>query len=64
MLAQSFSEASELEVPAASQNSERSAGIDDTAFNDMRGVIQVNQVAGTGNATSNTFAFQIIGTGN
>jgi hypothetical protein len=64
MLAQSFSEAGEREVPVASQNSERSAGIDDTALSGMRGVIQVNQAAGTGNVTSNTFAFQINGTGN
>ena len=41
----------------------RSISIDDTAFRGARGIIQVNQSAGSGNATANSFAlrFQIEG---
>jgi hypothetical protein len=37
----------------------------DTAFRGARGIIQVNQSAGSGNATANSFAMRIMaGTGN
>lgn len=64
MLAQSFSDASESEPSVANQTIDRSASIDDTALSGMSGVIQVNQAAGTGNITGNTFVFQVNGIGN
>lgn len=40
-------------------DSERLVEIDSTAFSGARGIMQVNQSAGTGNATSNSFELRI-----
>ncbi len=61
ILAQSFSDSSESGASETNLNSERSTIIDDTAMSGMSGVIQVNQTAGAGNVTSNTFVFQVNG---
>ena len=45
-------------------DSQRLVEIDSTAFSGARGIMQVNQSAGTGNATSNSFELRIgVGTG-
>jgi hypothetical protein len=37
----------------------RAVSIDDTAFEGARGIVQVNQSAGSGNTTANNFALSI-----
>lgn len=37
----------------------RSATVDDTAFANAHGLVQINQLAGSGNSTANNFAFRI-----
>jgi len=39
--------------------SHQAASIDDTAFEGVRGLVQVNQSAGSGNSTANNFALQV-----
>lgn len=39
--------------------SHQAASIHDTAFNGARGLVQVNQSAGSGNSTANNFALQV-----
>lgn len=37
----------------------KAASISDTAFQGSRGIVQINQSAGSGNSTANNFAFQL-----
>lgn len=49
----------------AGRKGQRSISVAETAFRGARGIIQVNQSAGSGNATANSFAMRImVGTGN
>lgn len=38
----------------------REVGVDDTAFRNARGLVQLNQTAGAGNSSSNNFALRIV----
>lgn len=44
---------------AGSSSGEKAATISNTAFQGSRGLVQINQSAGSGNSTSNNFAFQL-----
>ena len=44
-------------TPGASSN--QKVGVDDTAFQGARGILQLNQTAGTGNRSANTLGIQI-----
>lgn len=44
-------------TPGASSN--QKIGVDDTAFQGARGILQLNQTAGTGNRSANTLGIQI-----
>lgn len=46
-------------APAAVDGQYRETAVADTAFNGARGIVQVNQAAGIGNATGNSFALRI-----
>lgn len=46
-------------VPASSTQTTRQAKISTTAFSGSQGVLQVNQAAGTSNATANSFALRL-----
>ncbi len=46
-------------VGASGVRSTRSIRVDDSAFRNARGVVQVNQSAGVGNATANSFSLRL-----
>lgn len=46
-------------IGASGVRSARSIRVDDTAFRNARGVVQVNQSAGIGNATANSFSLRL-----
>lgn len=45
--------------PAGPATAARAAAIGETAFDGARGLVQVNQVAGSGNATANNFSLSV-----
>ncbi len=47
--------------PGASANASRSVAVEATALQGFNGVLQLNQVAGSGNATSNQLALDFRG---
>jgi hypothetical protein len=52
--------ATESASTGAANEGVRAVSIDNTAFEGARGIVQVNQSAGVGNATANNFAFRIV----
>lgn len=46
-------------IDAGDSKRHQTVSIDDTAFNGVHGLVQVNQSAGSGNSTANNFALQV-----
>ncbi|HEX5463995.1 MAG TPA: hypothetical protein VFW88_04695 [Burkholderiales bacterium] len=58
-LATTISNAGPAVAGAGSKTRQQSVSISDTAFEGARGLVQVNQSAGSGNATANNFALSV-----
>ncbi|HEX5464277.1 MAG TPA: hypothetical protein VFW88_06135 [Burkholderiales bacterium] len=59
MLATTISNAGPALTGAGNKTRQQSVSISDTAFEGARGLVQVNQSAGSGNATANNFALRV-----
>jgi len=59
VLAQTAPQAGASTGPGTSPDSFREASIAEGAFRNVNGVVQVNQLAGSGNATANNFVLQL-----